>query len=742
MNTDQLTIQDQNQDRARHQESNYPSDKNPLSLVGVPGGRQADKRSNSKDSAKRNLRFNPDLLPRKVLENSIKSGFSKPRISIGYRLNLLLVTFLIALLPVVYLATTSFFAWFIYWYGTTYVGLATDHGLPSLLFRYLVPIVAAGITLVFMLRPMFRKSAKALKDLEVSSKQEALFHTYLNQIADTVGAPRPAKVVLTLHANAAATFDGWIDFFKGSLTLIVGMPLIACLNTRQLAGVVAHEFGHFSQKSSMRSYYLIQTLMYWFSGCASDRKEWEEKLARFADEQDNDWIYWFVLAARPPLWLVSSIFLIMLWIAERLTLSLSRKMEFDADQFEIRLCGSSQFKETTIALNRTMIAYNRALDSNFEDHSQLSDDLTALTELFFMRQEDAIEKYIDANIVKRAPVHWSTHPCDRDRILAAVKTDAPCLYSLAVPASQLVKSYSELKQALTLRYYIALGFDPDKLELLPTEHKLEEVQAELESYDRINDLYQGFKLHTRIIDTGAFSKLRALDPEQRKIFKDKLDSKLSIAERSVDLHLRTLDRNLKVLVDSQIKFDRLYAAGLDSSDAASQLAIHKSSYRKWVATNKRIYALIGNKLLLKILDLPLTEQRACVAHIRTLRQLFKAQDDVDQLRIVAYRLHEAYALLLESEDDSRVEAVYRKIKTRTDALTKVVKASLDSLSTKAFFEGNFADAYRRMYGKNEREWDDGTEQSYISAFSTIDLFAEANDRTIDKLCALVKDREA
>src|SRR5207302_10138521 len=65
------------------------------------------------------------------------------------------------------------------------------------------------------------------------------------------GAPEPARIVVSPEVNAgvfyACTF--WGLFFPAPKNLHIGLGLVNCLNLVEFKAVLAHEFGHFSQRS-------------------------------------------------------------------------------------------------------------------------------------------------------------------------------------------------------------------------------------------------------------------------------------------------------------------------------------------------------------------------------------------------------------------------------------------------------------------------------------------------------------
>ena len=65
--------------------------------------------------------------------------------------------------------------------------------------------------------------------------------------------------------DATASFRlGAAGLLGQDMTLTIGLPLVAGLSMRQFAGVLAHEFGHFSQGAGMRLTYVIRRVNGWF----------------------------------------------------------------------------------------------------------------------------------------------------------------------------------------------------------------------------------------------------------------------------------------------------------------------------------------------------------------------------------------------------------------------------------------------------------------------------------------------
>ena len=70
----------------------------------------------------------------------------------------------------------------------------------------------------------------------------------VNHLCGLLHAPRPWSIDVDLRPNASASFQGGIRaLMRRRIVLTIGLPLIAGLSARELAGILAHELSHFGQ---------------------------------------------------------------------------------------------------------------------------------------------------------------------------------------------------------------------------------------------------------------------------------------------------------------------------------------------------------------------------------------------------------------------------------------------------------------------------------------------------------------
>src|SRR5437899_4380553 len=103
----------------------------------------------------------------------------------------------------------------------------------------------------------------------------------------------PLRIFLVGRLTASSWFRlGVWSLFGNDLVLMIGVPIVAGLNLREFAGVVAHEFGHFTQGFGMRLSYVIRSINGWFARVVYQRDQWDVWL----EEMGKTEVWWITLA--------------------------------------------------------------------------------------------------------------------------------------------------------------------------------------------------------------------------------------------------------------------------------------------------------------------------------------------------------------------------------------------------------------------------------------------------------------
>lgn len=395
------------------------------------------------------------------LSSAFRQPFPRRRPNIAYRVGIVLISFATILLPLIYLAFIALIGFGVYFHAqhdTSLLQMGTGKARIFAILVYAGPLIAGPIAIFFMFKPLLARPISHERYRSLTRQSESLLFSFTDRICDEVGAPRPKRIDVDCQINAAAGFRrGLLSMFGNDLVLTIGLPLVAGLNLQEFGGVLAHEFGHFSQGMGMRLSYLVRSIMGWFARVVYQRDQWDEWLEQTTQELDFriGWIFivaqLFVLVGRGLLW-------VLLHIGLAITGIMLRQMEFDADRYEALLVGSAGFGNTVRKLhllNFASVLAQSQLSSSLEAR-KLVDDYPGL--VIYHAQEISREGLprIERVINESRTAWFDSHPCDKDRIAAADKLGSPGIFSSTRPAADLFSNFSLQAAATTWDWYLGI----------------------------------------------------------------------------------------------------------------------------------------------------------------------------------------------------------------------------------------------------------------------------------------------
>jgi len=412
--------------------------------------------------------------------NQIRAIESPPRTSFLYQLNLLLVAIVMVLLPVVYLALVGLAAYGVYYHATEHWSWVTKLGVRSvrltiLIFVvYLIPLVTGSVVVFFMIKPLFAGRPKRAQPLALNPADNPLLYAFIEKICETVGAPSPKRIDLNCELNAAAGFRrGYLSMFGNDLVLTLGLPLVANLSAAEFAGVVAHEFGHFTQNVGMRLSYLIRSINFWFARVVYERDSWDEALEEWANDVEDGRVAVVVWISQIGVWFARMLLRLLMYIGLLVSGFLMRQMEYDADAWEIKLSGSESFERTQrklATLSAAMDWMYKQIHQQWRKTQQLPDNLSELLRQAHESLPTVKLKMIeDASGLERTGL-FDSHPSLADRIRRARRAQEPGIFHDERPASSLFSSFEHPARFVTLLHYT------DDLDIPVTEPMLLRVK--------------------------------------------------------------------------------------------------------------------------------------------------------------------------------------------------------------------------------------------------------------------------
>jgi Zn-dependent protease with chaperone function len=362
----------------------------------------------------------------------------------------------------------------------------------------------AAFLAVFMLKALFFIQHRyVIDDIEVTREDEPRLFEFIDRLADEARAPRAHKVYLSPRVNAAVFYDlSLLNLvIPSKKNLEIGLGLVNTVPLGELKAVLAHEFGHFAQRSMAvgRWVYISQQI----AGHIVARRDVLDKLLKQLSRFDLRvaWIGWILSLT---VWSIRSLMDILfrgVVLAQR---ALSRQMEFQADLVAVSLTGSDALIHALHRLGAADVAWDRTMAfANLEVGAK-----RGIADLFSV-QTRVIERMRE---ILGQPDYGSVPPLpgtgrEAHRVFKTELAQPPRMWSTHPPSAdrELNAKQQYVDAAVDERSAWSLFVDPQKLRERMSAHVLREVTettlgsmaetlANLEkSYDReyLNRRYRG-----------------------------------------------------------------------------------------------------------------------------------------------------------------------------------------------------------------------------------------------------------
>lgn len=393
---------------------------------------------------------------------------------------------------IAFLALLAFFAFYLglsAWFVATAIRLFASE---QILFALPVALLA-----VFMLKALFfMKRGDMEGALEIKRTDEPELFGFIDRLADSVKAPRPHRVFLTAEVNAAVAYDlSLLNLILPTRkNLIIGLGLVNTLDVAQFKAVLAHEFGHFSQRSMAvgRFVHLGQQIAAHLISVRDALDGLVDGISRV--DFRIAWIGWILSII---IWSIRSVTGSVFRLVVLAQLALSREMEFHADLVAVSVTGSDHLINGLHRTEAAGAAWQKTLDivNDRAGKNRSVSDLFAVQTRVLERMREVLanpawgatpampaDGRSDHRVFEDdlgAPLRmWSTHPSHRDR-----EENAKRLY---IPAGEqsdsawvLFAKPAHWRETLTRMLYASAK--TKALTPQPLEETLAEVDAEFAS---------------------------------------------------------------------------------------------------------------------------------------------------------------------------------------------------------------------------------------------------------------------
>lgn len=423
---------------------------------------------------------------RRAILEALRQKVSPPKVSLAYRLGVLIAGWTMVLLPLLYATLIVLPVYGVYRHLISNRELLESGVIAAILYFSVVPIGA--IVVFFLVKPVFADSVKRQHAHRLERGEQRFLFTYVETLCRTLGAPPPARIEVDVLINASAGLHlDMVTRTRRGAMVTIGLPLVAGMSLRELTGVLAHELGHFRQGTAMRMNQRIHSIQTWFARAVYERDEWDETLVAWSE--DESWLAIIAQLGRFGVWVSRQVLSVIMVLGNIISAAFVRQMELDADRYEILIAGSDVFEKTAARLRVLSVASDITYAELSETYQEgrLGNDLPRLiaSKADSFTEED-VQRIREAALLQETAL-FDTHPSDTERIRRAREANEPGMFRIEAPASVLFENFDELSRRVTLGFYRRVLGEIPTASLESTEDfrgKQDEERAGLEALAR------------------------------------------------------------------------------------------------------------------------------------------------------------------------------------------------------------------------------------------------------------------
>ncbi|MBL7828270.1 MAG: M48 family metalloprotease [Saprospiraceae bacterium] len=414
-------------------------------------------------------------------------------------------------------------------------------------------IIVMGFLVVFFLIKFLFASNTGNEEpgIEVTEQEEPTLFAFIQKVADEVGAQHPKKVFLIPDVNASVFYQSsfWSLFLPTRKNLNIGLGLTNSLTLSGFKAVLAHEFGHFSQKSmSLGSYvYYVNRVIF---NMLYNNTSWVSAANGLASISSiiTFFVQLAVYIVQGVQWVLRS----MYGIVNKQYLGLSREMEFHADTIAASVSGSNNMSQALRQVEFGAATYQQTIDKL---NKLLNDKLAPrnayvgqkevashLAQLFNLPVQKGIaiitRDFIESRQKSRINFkdQWASHPTreEREENLNALNLQG---IEMEQSAWLLFQNPEERQQELTDFLYRNVDIKVDAIE---NETFVKDIREEQVKND-LPKLYRGY-FDGHVADTSTWPEIKTSASAKafenkawEAFFAENLDDEIQVLHQDIEV---------------------------------------------------------------------------------------------------------------------------------------------------------------------------------------------------------------
>lgn len=371
-----------------------------------------------------------------------------------------------------------------------------------------IGLASLGIIIfIFLIKFLFKEHEIDRSHLtEIYRDKYPELFDLIEEIVEEAKTKFPKKIYLSRDVNAGVFYNSsfWSMFFPIRKNLQIGLGLVNTVTEQELKAIIAHEFGHFSQRSmSVGSYvYNVNEVIF---NMLYDNDSFDQTIQAWANI--SGYFSIFVIIAVKIIHGIQWILQKMYGVVNIRYMALSREMEFYADEVAANIAGSQPLIDSLLRLELSQLAYSSTMNfyENKSENNIISKNIykDQLSTLEALAKENKIPlknglpsvSAFDINKHNRSKIkiedRWASHPSTEERVTALRKLNITKSENKETLAIMLFPDREMLEEELTKSTFYYSTFNKDTIAIENKEFQKEFLEniASNKFPEEYNDYY-------------------------------------------------------------------------------------------------------------------------------------------------------------------------------------------------------------------------------------------------------------
>ncbi|HEY5750546.1 MAG TPA: M48 family metalloprotease [Chryseolinea sp.] len=444
-----------------------------------------------------------------------------------------------------------------------------------------VGLIGLGLMVIyFLLKFLFKSKTTDRSGLtEITAADQPELFQFIKTLTRETQSMSPKRIYVSPEVNAYVFYDSsfWSMFFPVRKNLTIGLALVNSVNLSEFKAILAHEFGHFSQRSmKLGSYvYNVNQVIY---NMLYDNDDYGEVLAGWANASGYFAIFAGLTAGivRGIQWILKEVYTVM----NKSYMSLSRQMEFHADAVAAYVSGSDHLITSLRKLEVANTCYDKVFQvygawfeqevkpvNVYPDHAEVmrhfaADHGLALENGLPKIEAESMARFNKSRVVVKD--QWASHPStdDREAHLRSLNTFTETEHA---SAWVIFRDAEALQKKITEKVYANVTFKEAPL-VVDSNIFSKRYYQELEKYT-LNKRYKGFFTYRSIADVDVDALQTTLQASNLDEVLDEPTLELPFEIAGIKNDINTLDIIRRS--GNRVKTFEFEGEKLDQEDAGS-----------------------------------------------------------------------------------------------------------------------------------------------------------------------------